>query len=128
MPDDVAAVVVGARIDFALKQAARNATSAKPAPRFIPLRGYVSHQDGKRLVDGHAFEVRGFEYCHLWVTQSLEQPEYFVASHWETGFSVGQNEVYGYTPEKVAERAAVFLERKGHNVMRARLAALGVKC
>ena len=134
MPEDVAAVVVGAKIDFALKQAARNATlSAKPAPRFIPLRGYIidlAHPDGKRLVDGHAFEVEGFEYCHLWVTPFLERGRWLklIASHWETGTALLQWIVCGASREEVALRAADFLRVIGHRKLRARLMEWGVKC
>ena len=96
----------------------------------IPLSGFIDNirePGGKKLVDGFAFQVPGFEFLKTWATPAQDYfLDVWIVSHWESGLSIGsQNGVSGLTPHEAAERAVTFLQEKGAERVKARLAEKG---
>jgi hypothetical protein len=96
----------------------------------IPISGFIdhAHEPGhKKMVDGFAFQVPGFEFIKTWATPA--QDSFFdswVVSHWESGLTIGTfSGVSGLTPQMAAERVVAFLQEKGVERVKARLAEKG---
>lgn len=90
--------------------------------KFIPIRGFIRRANlGPLQVDGWAFEIRGYEYVHTWVTPFQGQNRLFdscVVSQWETGLCISNSYTHRDTKERAADSAARFIRSKGHEKMR----------
>lgn len=79
---------------------------------------------GARKVRGYAFQVPGFEWFHTWATPY--DLGGWVATHWESGLSVGANEgVRGDRAKDIPAKVAAFLNAEGVKRVRCRMKELG---
>ena len=86
-------------------------------PTTIKIRGFVEDASSpglKREVDGHAFEIAGFEFMHLWVTPVISAGGFYenwlTVSQWESGKRLS---VIAESVDNAIERAREFVEQKG---------------